>query len=115
MATIKPTRRLVAGGKGAVFTWALADGDDGEPVSVVDFADRSVQVTGTFGGGNVRIEGSNDAGSNYASLTDPQGNDLNITVAKVEMVTEVTEMLRPRVTSGSGVSVSVSLLARFTA
>jgi hypothetical protein len=52
MATIKPTRRLVAGGKGAVFTWALADGDDGEPVSVVDFADRSVQVTGTFGGGN---------------------------------------------------------------
>lgn len=115
MATIEPTRLIVSGGRGLVYTWQLADGDDGAPIDVVEFADRSVQVTGTFGGGNVRVEGSNDSGANYAVLTDTQGNDLNLGAAKIEMVTEVTQLLRPRVTAGSGVAVTVSLLARYTA
>lgn len=115
MSTIAPTRQIVSGGRGLVYTWTLADGDDGAPIEVVEFADRSIQVTGSFGGGNVRIEGSNDGGSNYAVLTDPQGNDLNIGAARMEMVTEVTHLLRPRVTAGTGVSVTVSLLARYTA
>lgn len=114
MATVQPTREIVSGGNGHVYTWVLAAGDDGAPIEVVDFADRSVQVEGTFGGASVVVEGSNDS-ANYRVLTDPQGNDLQINSAKIEMVTEVTRLLRPRVVGGAGSSLTVSVLARFTA
>ena len=112
MATKPFTREIVAGGLGHVYTWVLNDGDDGVPLEAVEFADRSVQVSGTFGGGTIRIEGSNN-GASYDPLTDPQGNDLNLSSSKVEMITEVTRFLRPRVTAGTGVAVTVSVLARF--
>lgn len=114
MPTIQPVMTVIQGGKGRLYQWALAAGDDGAPVEAVEFADRSVQVAGTFGGSTVVIEGSNDL-SAYGTLTDPQGNALNITAPMVEMVSEVTRMIRPRVQGGSGVNVTVSLLARFTA
>jgi len=77
--------------------------DTGAPAEVPDFADRSVQVEGTLGtGGVVRIEGSND-GTNYAPLTDPQGNTLDFNaVNRIEQVQEITRYLRPRVTAGDG-------------
>ena len=86
-----------------VATWyALALGDVGEEIGLANFADRSVQVVGDFGaGGSVRIEGSLD-GENYAPLTDPQGNVLDIQAAKIEAVAEVVRYIRPHVTSGDG-------------
>lgn len=99
-----------------IVTWTgLTDdtSDDGEPYECPGNADRSVQVTGTLGtGGTVRIEGSND-GTNYAPLTDPQGNALDIDTLKIETVTELTRYIRPRVTAGDGsTSLAVTLLAR---
>lgn len=87
--------------------------DDGDPYECPGNADRSVQVTGTLGtGGSVRIEGSND-GTNYAPLTDPQGNALDITTLKIETVTELTRYIRPRITAGDGATnLAVTLLAR---
>lgn len=114
MATKQASITVVQGGKARLYQWVLNDGDDGSPVEAVEFADRSVQVTGTFGGSSVVIEGSNDSAT-YGTLTDPQGNDLSISGPKVEMVTEVTRLIRPRVSAGSGVAVTVSLLARFAA
>lgn len=114
MATITPVMTVVPGGKARLYQWTLATGDDGAPIEAVEFADRSVQVSGTFGGASVVVEGSNDS-TNYGTLTDPQGNDLSIVSAKVEMITEVTRLIRPRVSGGTGVSVTVSLLARFSA
>jgi hypothetical protein len=86
-----------------IVTWPnLANGDQGQPIELANFADRSLQVVGVFGaGGSVRIEGSLD-GVNYAALTDPQGNDLNFTTAKIEAVSEVVRWLRPRVAAGDG-------------
>lgn len=106
---------VVQGGKGRLYTWAnLAAGDDGAPIEAVEFADRSVQVAGTFGGATLVVEGSNDSTA-YGTLTDPQGNDLNITAARIEMVSEVTRLIRPRVQGGTGVNLTISLLTRFTA
>jgi len=84
-------------------TWTgLQNGDDGSPFAGPDFADGSVQMTGTPGvGGSATIEGSND-GATYAPLTDPQGNDLVLTAAKVEAVSELVAQKRPRVTAGDG-------------
>lgn len=80
-----------------------ASADDGAPVELADYADRSIQVQGTIGvGGNLRIEGSND-GTNWVVLTDPQGTALNVTAAGViEQVQEVTRYMRPRITAGDG-------------
>jgi hypothetical protein len=100
----------------ALVEWAAltkATDDVGRAVNLAQFADRSVQVTGTFGtGGSVRIEGSLD-GTNYYALTDPQGNALDITTAKIEAVSEMTLWIRPRVTAGDGItSLTVRLVAR---
>jgi len=114
MPTIQKTNLPSGNTKTVVSRWAnMANGDDGESIGFSQYTDKSVQVTGTFGaGGSVRIEGSND-GSNWAVLTDPQGNDLNITAAKIEMVTEATLYVRPRVTAGDGTtSLSVTLLMK---
>lgn len=95
-------------------TWTgLANGDDGAPVEWVDFADRCVQVTGTFGsGGSVTIQGSND-GTNWATMADPQGNALTVTSAKLEQVLELPRYVRPIVTAGDGTtSLAVTLCMR---
>lgn len=108
------TKAEEAGYDVRIAAWAgLLNGDDGSPLGSSDYSDRSVQVTGTFGAaGSVSIEGSND-GTNYAQLSDPQGNALAITAAKIEQISELTRYIRPRVTAGDGTTtLVVTLLAR---
>ncbi len=90
-------------------TWAaLANGDSGDPVQWVDYADRCFQVTGTFGtGGSITLKGSND-GTEFLALTDPQGNALTFTSAKIEQVLELPRYVKPVVTAGD---VTTSLTA----
>ena len=104
-------------GKGVTaYQWVLVNGDDGLPLEVSSFADKTVQVKGTFGsGGTIVIEGSNDAASGaiYATLNDPQGNALSITAAKIETILENPRILRPRVTAGDGdTSLTITVLVR---
>ena len=97
-----------------IATWAdMLTGDEGQSIELANFADRSVQVVGTFGtGGSVRIEGSLD-GENYAPLTDPQGNSLDIQAAKIEAISEVVRWIRPRVIAGDGTtSLTVTMLLK---
>lgn len=114
MAVIKPTITNSVNGDDSVITaqWVLSNGDTGAPISKASYADRSVQVTGTFGaGGNMRWEGSN--ATIYATLTDPQGNALDFTAAKIEAVTELCLISRPSVTAGDGTTaLTVTLIAR---
>ncbi len=72
MATITPTVERSNDGNLVKFTYTnMANGDVGVPIKWPDYADRSVQVKGTFGvGGNLRFEGSNDGGTTYRSLAD---------------------------------------------
>lgn len=114
MATRTPTVSYAQDGPYVIVTWTgLLNTDDGAPVTFVDYPDRTAQVTGTFGvGGSLRIEGSID-GTNYAALTDPQGNDINITAAKLELVTELVKQIRPRITAGDGTtSLTCSMILR---
>jgi hypothetical protein len=60
------------------------------------FADRAIQVGGTFGaGGTVVIEGSID-GTNYVTLTDPQGNAISKTAAAIEEIASLAEEIQRR-------------------
>lgn len=90
--------------------WTLTGTDDGAPVNMAQWADRSVQMVGTWGGGTVVFEGSND-GTNFATLTDAQTTAISKTADALEQVVELTRLARPRA-SVSVTSVVVSLLVR---
>lgn len=100
----------------AVFTWTGLDSDDsGSPIECVDYTDRTVAITGTFGsGGSVTLQGSND-GTTWFALTDPQGNAITKTAAAMELVIEAPVYIRPLVTAGDGTtSLTVKLFCKRT-
>lgn len=85
-------------------TWTgLGNGDTGKPTSLHGCTETSVQVVGTFGsGGSVAIEGSNDGGTTWNALHDPQGNNIALQDTTIETVREFCDLLRPNVTAGDG-------------
>lgn len=118
MATITGVTTPLTGDNplsGQFHVWnSLAAGDDGKPFPFVDCADRTIQVEGTFGGGSLIFEGSND-GVNYRTLHDPQGVLLSIATAQIFTVTQVPKWIRPRVSGGDvTTALSVSMVARRT-
>jgi hypothetical protein len=96
-------------------TWDNLDEADTAPPAIEfqEWGDRSVQVVGTFSGGTVVIEGSND-GATYATLTDPHDTPLSFTATGLMQIVEIPMFIRPRVTLGSGVDVDVYILMRRT-
>jgi hypothetical protein len=92
----------------------MATGDDGAPIDWSAFADRSVQVFGTFGGAAVALQGSNDLTNptNWNALTDLQGNAINFTTAGLEQISESTCWVRPVVTGGAASGITVQMLLR---
>lgn len=109
MTTVVETRNIKFGGNNAIFAWALAAGDDGRAVDFSEFADRSVQFSGTFGGATVSLQGSND-GLNWHTLTDPLGTPIAKQSGALVAVTEMTRYVRPLVTGGDvGTAITVTL------
>ncbi len=92
----------------------LVNGDTGEPLEALHLSDKSVHITGTFDTTTLVIQGSNDGGTSWVTLTDPQGNALSFTsTAKIEQVMENTQLIRPEVTAGGGnTDVNVFLVAK---
>ena len=104
--------------KAFVVTWAnMQNGDVGQALPLTwSYADKSVQVEGTFGtGGMLAFQGSND-GVNYHTLTNPaSGTPLSITSASLQAITEMASYYQPLVASGDGATLlTVSLLLRRT-
>lgn len=108
--------RVDSFGYAVLYTWSgLLNGDTGNAVEMPEYGDRTFQVTGTFGtGGTVVLQGSND-GTNWVSLTDPQGNAISKTAAAMETVMETPRYVRPNITAGDGsTSLAVTIFARRT-
>jgi hypothetical protein len=85
----------------------------GAPVPYSQWADRTVQFSGTFNSATVVLEGSND-GTNYKTLTDAAGTALSLTAAGLKQVTESPLFVRPNVNTNVGVATDItcSLLMR---
>lgn len=65
-------------------------------------ADRSVQIEGTWDSATLLLKGSND-GTNFQTLTDPQGNILSFTLSnRLEQITEITRYIKPVISGGGG-------------
>lgn len=99
-----------------VATWTgltNATSDTGEPLDLLDFADYTVEFTGTFGaGGTIVLEGSN-VGSAYYTLNDVQASAITKTSAGIEQVAEAPRWIRPRVSAGDGTtSLTCTIYAR---
>ena len=96
------------------YIWeALVSGSlDGESIELPDHADKSVQVVGTFDTATIALQGSND-GTNWESLSDPQGNAIEMTSTGLKQILENTRFVRPLVTSvGGSTDVDVFLHVR---
>ena len=106
MATITATidRNTVPGA--VLATWAdLATGDVGAGVPIAYAADLTGQVTGTFGGGTVTWQGSND-NTNWHPLTLKSGTgNMAFTSASVHTANENPAWIRPAVTGGTSVTI----------
>ena len=91
----------------------LTNGDTGTELTAPNHPDKTVQVGGTFGaGGTVIIQGSNDGGATWATLTDPQDNVLSFTAAGMKVIMENPGMIRPNVTGGDGTTdIDVAIFA----
>lgn len=115
MATVPPvtTFPFESSSDVAVTTWAqLAANDDGEPVRLAVYSDRSIQVTGTFGGASVTIGGSND-GVTYHALNDTGSEPLTLTAGALKAIVELPVFIKPRVFGGDGTTnINVILAGR---
>jgi hypothetical protein len=115
MATINPGIERNPDQSILLYTYVDLNETDtvGAPIPFAEYADRSVQISGTFGGATIVWEGSND-GTNYITLTDPQGNAISKTAASIEGVLEITRYARPRITGGAGgtTDLNVTVLCR---
>ena len=99
------------GGLVAIWTPLTSANPNGDAFEWIHGRDRSVQLTGTFGNATVLIQGSND-GTNYVTLTDPQGNALSFTTAGLEQIEEATRYIKPTSSGGDGTqSVTVTIFA----
>jgi hypothetical protein len=76
-------------------------GDTGKPFECPHYADKSVQVIGTFGGATVTIQGSNMKDTpTYATLNDDGGTALTFTSAGIKKIRENTYWVRPIISGG---------------
>lgn len=114
MTTVQPTYPNTYEDQVGVVSWTplTSTNTDGAPLSRVKWADKTVQITGTFGTGTVVLQGSND-GTNWATLKDPSNTAISTTSAAVRAVLENPLYIRPLVTGGDGTtSITVTLVAR---
>lgn len=112
MATITATTNMV-GTNVHKATWlALATSDVGSNLSHAAYADKTVQISGTFGGATATLKGSNDSGTMWFTLNDLDGSPISVTTAAMVGVRENPELVRPEVAGGSGVVLNYYLVSK---
>lgn len=116
MATVLAAHEPILQGEAALYTWAplTATNADGGSVTAHEYGDRTVQFSGEFNGATAVLQGSND-GSEWFSLTDPQGNAISKTASALETVMEVPRFTRVNTSGGGGSQdITVTLFCRRT-
>lgn len=108
----KPGQSNNDAGPAVLWVWdALTAADTAEAVEIpLTLPDRTVVISGTFGGATVVVEGSLD-NTVFFGLTDPQGNAISKTTAGGEALLELVRYIRPAATGGIGQTLKVTLLA----
>lgn len=117
MAVIIPTETDVSpksDGSAILVVWTpVTQADSCRAVEYPKHNDKSIYVSGTFGGASVALHGSNDR-TNFAALNTPASVAIAITAESVKAVLENTVQVKPVATGGAGQSITVSMLVHFS-
>lgn len=100
---------------GFTYTWTMANGDTANPAFVAGCADKSFQVAGSLGTGEVGLWGSND-GVNFFQLTTPAGVPA-VTTSSTPAIFQIAESclyVEPRITTSGITSATIVVFARNT-
>lgn len=84
---------------------ALGTDDTGTGEILADYPDKTITVTGTWGGATLIVQGSND-GVTYITMTDPQGNALSKTANFIETILENPLYIKVVTSGGTGTVLS---------
>lgn len=117
MANVAPTQTWI-GKRASKTTWTpLLQTDVGLASSGHRLSDKTCQLFGTFGTATVELQGSNDNGTTWAALKDPNGGNLTaLAAADIFAILENPQMIRPVLTGGDGTtSLTVILVETSTA
>jgi len=91
---------------GVTASWTLGNADTGVAANIRRYADRTVQVSGTFGGATVIIQGSND-NSTWFTLNDNTGAALSFVANGLKVMLENPSYIRPVSSGGAGSTIVV--------
>lgn len=117
MAVIMPVIKDVSR-SGDESTWQViwtpvTEADTCQAVSFPQYPDRSIHVSGTFGGSSTAVQGSNNNGVTFCSCFDPSSTIIAITTNTViKAVLENAVLIKPVTTGGSGQSITIAMLFR---
>jgi len=97
-------------GTAVMASWDNLDESDTGPAAmeVTEYDSAVVQVIGTFNGGTVVLQGSND-GVNWATVQDIAGDAISLTAAGISSLRDLPRYLRPLVSAGTGLDIDVFL------
>lgn len=112
MATRQGTLIIGEDGVARARWTGITEADQGSAVGGLSgYPDRSVQVVGDFTtSGAITLEGSNDGGTSWSTLNDFEGDALVITTTDIRLIAENPDLIRPRATAGSSVSMDVYIV-----
>lgn len=111
MATVAHVGQWIAKGVYKATWTGLTGSDVGDALVCPNLPDKTVHITGTFNLDTVIMQGSNDGGTTWTQLTDPQGNNISKTAAGVEAIEENPIAIRPSTSGGTG-SVNVTVICQ---
>lgn len=87
----------------------MGSADMGTPDEISRYPTHSVQISGTFGGATVLLEGSDD-NVTYFTLSDHGGTAISATSnARFDTIAIVPQYIRPR-SSGGGITTAVVVI-----
>ncbi len=90
--------------------WAAVDENSTfAPLQAPEYSQRSVHVSGTFGGSTVVLNGSN-TGTNFFGLHDLQDAAFSVTSEGLEQIQEGVLQYQPAASGGTGQSLTVTML-----
>jgi hypothetical protein len=98
---------LVEGGNGVqIAAWLdLDSGDSGKPVALAGWPDKTIQV---IGGTTVDMQGSNDGGTTWVPISEPDGTALTGAVPGMFVILENPLLIRPNNVTGNNMAVRIT-------
>ena len=98
-----------------LYTYDNLDTEDSSPPKITPGGTEplagSIQAVGTFGGGTVKLQGSND-NTNWVDLNDTAGTVIGLTAEGGAEFSSSFLYLRPLITGGTGDDVDVFITTR---